>query len=1557
MIKQFSFIKLYFLITGLLFLGLVPGLIAEDIYWENPEILINRNVWFPLTSSNSNMSVVLWQEFNDQSGDASEFSISLMVKSGNLEWTRHEAVLGPFPFTGDKVSVSSLAVNSKGVIYVAITNSEKGILLYSSKDKGKSFTLTSTPGGGGITTVAPKLFITEDDKFILFVTQPLPGDPSSFNQESFLGITYSISSNGLSWSEYLPLLSTFDLSNVYLPYLVSSEGKEHVVFQASPSNSRFYQLYYISSRDSGRTWSSPSWITDISEDSNKSVDFDNQRVFLRENSGEIYLSWERKLGNGLSSSYYGKLDVLGPRLTNVEQIYGDSINTNPVNNPQIYFEKGKAIALWYNNIGQVVLAGKENNEWKGIDIPGQTGGGLSNFCRFISLNNEMNIVWQSDTEGDSGLTILSPDKTVPNIDIYPVNYRSLPLSQDTYTVTWNLPTDSSGIAGFSYSLDRNENGTSPRTIMVRRRDDRRNSFTVNRDGDWFIHVRAVDYAGNWSETSTSKFSRDTTPPGKVTFNEIELDEDGFLLSNTSTFLWDPPVGEAAAGYSYRIQYLANSGYDGDLLDFDILETPNRPLNNRLSYSIYNQDNGLWAFTVNSFDTVGNKGEAETIYIKLNKYIPVTYITSLSARQDDLGIITMSILGRGFSVGGDISTIILDRDKLEPYDYVYEPETGYFNVISDRKITGLTISDIDEGSYYIGLIHPSRGLVFNKEKLAFESTGTVKFGNFSILDDEKNTNIILKKLLTLSVNRIFFGIVMVLLTIMIIFAGFRIVSLIRESTIIKLEVSALMNNTTLPSEKRLERIRNMQKRGMGLRFKFALLVTSLVLFVVLMVSYSLGIFMISTQQKNLTDGLLQTTEVLISSVNTSAGKYLQENNTLELKRLPSQIDSMSSARFLTITGPGISSTDKNDAEYLWVTNDRDIRDKVDLTGFNNDEDIIAGLPGGNRFSEGSLTMDDDLTGIILELAEKINSEGTQSVGVLSQELTRLQGIASELSRKARTEEDIEEIRKMQDEISMISEEIEIKLTTIGSIFGSVPEFDPEKIEGEYTFYRPIVYQQRGNNEKFYQGTVRLRISTEEIISEIHTSTSALIKRTVIIALIAMGLGIIGALILAAFIISPINHLLKKVEEIRDTEDHLDLKNFSVNVKTHDEISRLAGAVNQMSKGLYKAAQANEELKVGKDVQKQYLPLEKNAGGFKTAIAKKETDHVEFLGYYEGAKGVSGDYFDFIEIDKDRFAVIKCDISGKGVSASLIMASVATLFHSYFNEWMHINEKRKSAGRKIKPDVPKIAKLVYSINELVESMGFKGRFAAFIIVYVDTITGETIFCNAGDNLIHIYKKNKEKMEIKIIPEAPAAGVFPNDMVEMTAGFQEIHYQMDPGDIFFLFTDGIEEAQRHFRDSESNIIQCQDDEHDKNNKDKHYTHSKGEDFEEFGVPRMHDIIEAVINKGKFELYKFHNEYADEKFNFDFSTCEGTFGEAIFALLAIERIYRFYPYTGAGTGDRISVDGKIMEFMEQHFVQFDRYFHSPIERAEGDEYITFTHIKEDEQFDDLTILGIRRK
>lgn len=172
---------------------------------------------------------------------------------------------------------------------------------------------------------------------------------------------------------------------------------------------------------------------------------------------------------------------------------------------------------------------------------------------------------------------------------------------------------------------------------------------------------------------------------------------------------------------------------------------------------------------------------------------------------------------------------------------------------------------------------------------------------------------------------------------------------------------------------------------------------------------------------------------------------------------------------------------------------------------------------------------------------------------------------------------------------------------------------------------------------------------------------------------------------------------------------------------------------------------------------FLPLDLDEAGRKLTSGKTVDDNVEFFGYYEGARGVSGDYFDYIKLDDRYYAIIKCDVAGKGVPAALIMVEVATLFLDYFRDWSY-----KKQGLKID-------QVVSRINDLLESRGFKGRFAAFTLCIMDSISGNVHFCNAGDNVINIYDAALKKMKEVILTEVSAAGVFPTFMIDMKGGFK--------------------------------------------------------------------------------------------------------------------------------------------------------------------------------------------
>jgi serine phosphatase RsbU (regulator of sigma subunit) len=302
-----------------------------------------------------------------------------------------------------------------------------------------------------------------------------------------------------------------------------------------------------------------------------------------------------------------------------------------------------------------------------------------------------------------------------------------------------------------------------------------------------------------------------------------------------------------------------------------------------------------------------------------------------------------------------------------------------------------------------------------------------------------------------------------------------------------------------------------------------------------------------------------------------------------------------------------------------------------------------------------------------------------------------------------------------------------------------------------------------------------------------------------------------------------------------------------------------------------------------------------------------------------------------------------VAGKGVPASLIMVEVATLFLNFFQDWTY---------RKNGTDLTHI---VARINDSIESRGFKGRFAAFTLCLFDSVSGECHFCNAGDNIVHLYDSAERKKKTIALPESPASGVFPTFLIETKGGFPMHNLRLNTGDVLFLYTDGIEEAKRLFRDEQFNPVVCaapglkQDD--------PHGNHSVGQDSEEMTPERVTAIIEAVFAHGVFTLEKWHNPAGEEKLVFDFSGCAGTAEDAVLALVSVEKMFRMYKPPNATMFDRIQVDRKIDSFLREHFKQYDVYCVNHEDFPDAPEYMYYTYVREDPQYDDLTLVAIKRK
>ncbi|MDR3130774.1 MAG: SpoIIE family protein phosphatase [Treponema sp.] len=692
---------------------------------------------------------------------------------------------------------------------------------------------------------------------------------------------------------------------------------------------------------------------------------------------------------------------------------------------------------------------------------------------------------------------------------------------------------------------------------------------------------------------------------------------------------------------------------------------------------------------------------------------------------------------------------------------------------------------------------------------------------------------------------------------------------------------------------------------GLGFKLAASIMGLVFFAVALAPIPMYFRAVRIRQESLLEGLHRRVSVALDGLSSNVRIYLPAGDARGLDFLIRELNILPEARYITITNSGSATGVFEDR--VWATSDPDILDKIDTPELRIGVSRLA-----DRLSPRLKGIASELNGLACSRLEGLKSDGLASRG---------------------------EAALASLEATLNGELLRLKMET-----GSEPAYRSRgSVDGmsrSYIFFTPVLYSQC-MEDIYFRGLIRMEVSIESILEQIALDKRALLKVIFFTVFIALAIGVFGALILSGFIIRPIRRLVSHVELLRNTDDISKLEGLNISIRSKDEFAALGSAINGMTAGLVRAAQTYLELAAGKEIQKKFIPLETDRQGNKMTTGYMDTGRVQFFGYYEGAKGVSGDYFDYKNLDGRYFAVIKCDVAGKGVPAALIMVQIAAMFLNYFKTW---KAGAKGMG---------IEEAVYQINEFIEALDFKGRFAALTLAIFDSFTGLVHVCNAGDNIIRWFDASERKMKAMTLRESPAAGAIPNFLVKAKGGYEVQSFTLESGDILFLYTDGIEESKRKFRDAPFNEVSFAAE----FSVGSHENQTAGQWDEEMGSVRVEEVINAVMNRGIYKLRKRRGPEGDVELGFDFTRCEGTVQEAVMALVSVEKVFRIYKPPSAGEETRILVDKKVDQFLKAYFLQYRDYCHNTRECPENNIYMYYTHVNEDAQYDDLTILGIKRK
>lgn len=203
---------------------------------------------------------------------------------------------------------------------------------------------------------------------------------------------------------------------------------------------------------------------------------------------------------------------------------------------------------------------------------------------------------------------------------------------------------------------------------------------------------------------------------------------------------------------------------------------------------------------------------------------------------------------------------------------------------------------------------------------------------------------------------------------------------------------------------------------------------------------------------------------------------------------------------------------------------------------------------------------------------------------------------------------------------------------------------------------------------------------------------------------------------------------------------------------------ANLVREVADAVAQRELLNRELEIAREVQERLFPQKL------PAIAG-----LDYAGHCRPALGVGGDYYDFLALPQGHLGVAIGDVSGKGIAAALMMASLQASL-------------RGEATRA--PD--NLATAVGNINRLVYEASSVNRYATFFYGQYDPESRKFHYVNAGHNppmLLHCSDGRRTMTRLEI--GGTVVGLLENFAYEQGC------ISLAAGDLLVAYTDGISEA----------------------------------------------------------------------------------------------------------------------------------------------------------------------
>ena len=224
-----------------------------------------------------------------------------------------------------------------------------------------------------------------------------------------------------------------------------------------------------------------------------------------------------------------------------------------------------------------------------------------------------------------------------------------------------------------------------------------------------------------------------------------------------------------------------------------------------------------------------------------------------------------------------------------------------------------------------------------------------------------------------------------------------------------------------------------------------------------------------------------------------------------------------------------------------------------------------------------------------------------------------------------------------------------------------------------------------------------------------------------------------------------------------------------IPTHDELGYLTHSFNQMTAGLAERERIRSELE-GSRAQQARIEGELQAGHeIQLAMLPRNMPVQEAFplhAFYQPAKEVGGDFYDFFPLPDGRYALVVGDVAGKGVPAALFMAITCSVL-------------RVSC-----PDRPDPAAAMAACNDILAAHNEEGMFVTLFIAYYDPKTGDCVYANGGHNEPLVLGTDGRLRTVPTLKDM-MVGPFPG------LTFNTGTFTLIPGEVCLIYTDGVTEA----------------------------------------------------------------------------------------------------------------------------------------------------------------------